>query len=115
MQAARSEFSRNVGDMLRLHEDLLLQIKKRLQNPMAHSESRFIRSKTFKHSRRHTSDSHDDLCSSTPGEKVIATARPFKDVSLFLRFNKHRTGTTPDEAADVARLFEHMVCDFQRT
>lgn len=110
IQAARPEFSRNVGDMLRLHEELLLQIETKLQSSMAHPSARAICLKMLKSGSWHISDSLGEMDLHTVADKATGTGQQSKDFFGFGRSKKHRLVTTAGEAADVASLFEHMVC-----
>ncbi len=96
--------------MLRLHEELLLQIEKRLQNSMAHSGARAMCIKMLKSGSWHTSDGLGEMDLNTVAEKATGTCRQSKEFFGFGRSKKHRLVTTAGEAADVANLFEHMVC-----
>ena len=109
IQAARPEFSRNVGDMLRLHEELLLQIETKLQNSMAHPGAGAICLNMLKRGTLQASDSLGDIELDTVAEKATGTSRLSKEFFGFGRSKKHRLTTTAGEAADVANLFEHMV------
>lgn len=96
--------------MLRLHEHLLLQIETKLQNSMAHPGARAMCLKWLKSRSWQTSDSFGEMELNTVAEKATGTGRPSKEFFGFGRSKKHRLMTTAGEAADVANLFEHMVC-----
>ena len=110
IQAARPEFSRNVGDMLRLHEELLRQIQTKLQSSMVYRGARAMCLKMLKSGSWHTSDSLGEVDLNTVAEKTPGTGLQSKEFFGFGRLKKHRLVTTAGEAADVANLFEHMVC-----
>ena len=96
--------------MLRLHEELLLQIETKLQNSMAHPGARAMCLKMLKSGRWQTSDSLGEMELNTVAEKATGTGRSSKEFFGFGRSKKQRLVTTAEEAADVANLFEHMVC-----
>ena len=95
---------------MRLHEELLLQIETKLQNSMAHPGARAMCLKMLKSGSSQTSDSLGEMELHTVTEKATGTGRPSKECFGFGRPKKHRLMTTAAEAADVANLFEHMVC-----
>ena len=96
--------------MLRLHEELLLQIETKLQSSMAHPGARALCLKMLKSGSWHISDSLGETDLHTVADKATGTGQQSKDFFGFGRSKKHRLVTTAGEAADVANLFEHMVC-----
>lgn len=95
-QATQPEISQNVADMLRLHEDILLEIKTVM--PDSHMQSDATARQRSKHPRWYSVESAEALSSENPLSN--------RDGNLT---------TTPEEAADVARIFERMVRDFHHS
>ena len=95
--------------MLRLHEELLLQIETKLQHSIAHPGARAMCLKMLKSGSWHTSDSFGEMDLNTVAERAAGTGRQSKEFFGFGRSKKQRLVTTAGEAADVANLFEHMV------
>ena len=104
-QATQPEISQNVADMLRLHEDILLEMKALMQG--SHLQSDATPQQQSKHRRWYSVESTE----APSVEPPLKRARPVID-SYWFGIHKSRTlVTTPREAADVARLFERMVID----
>ena len=102
-QATQPEISQNVAGMLRLHEDILLEMKTVM--PDSHIYSEAAAQQQSRHPRWYSVESAEAPSIEVPVRK----ARPAKDFS-WLGIQRNRTLiTTPGEAADVARIFERMV------
>ena len=104
-QATQPEISQNVAEILRLHEDILLEIKPLVPdcqmkfNAAAHQRSN--------HPRWYSVESTEAGSGASPVRK----ARPVNDFSWFGSYRDRSLMTTPAEAADLARVFERMVRD----
>lgn len=102
-QATQPDISQNVADILRLHEDILLEMKTLM--PDTHIQSDATAHQRSKHPRWYSVESAEASSGQSPHRK----ARPSND---FPRFGSHRDRalvTMPGEAADIARVFERMV------
>lgn len=102
-QATQPEISQNVADMLRLHEDILLEIKALV--PDSHMRSAAAAQQQSKHPRRCSIESAEP----PPVEAIVRKARPTNDFSWFGTHKNQTLVTTPGEAADIAKIFERMV------
>ena len=104
-QATQPEISQNVADMLRLHEDILLEMKALMQD--SHLQPNAFPQQS-KHRRWYSVESTE----APSVEQPLRRTRPVKDS---YRFGIHRSRTlvtSPREAADIARIFERMVCNW---
>ena len=99
--------------MLRLHEKLLLHLETKLQSSEPHPGARAMCLRMLKSESSNISDSLGEVDLNTVAEKATGTGPQSKEFFGFGRSKKHRLVTTAGEAADVANLFEHMVCRFQ--
>ena len=102
-QATQPEISQNVADMLRLHEDILLEMK--TLTPDSHMQSNAAAQQRSKHPRWYSVESAE----APSGENAVWKARPTNDLFRFGSQRDRTLVTTPGEAADVARIFERMV------
>lgn len=102
-QATQPEISQNVADMLRLHEDILLEIKALV--PDSHIRSAAAAQQQSKHPRRCSVESAE----SPSVESIVRKVRPTNDFSWFGTHKNQTLVTTPGEAADIAKIFERMV------
>lgn len=105
LQATQPEISQNVADMLRLHEDILLEIKTLM--PDSHVQSYAAPQQRSKHPRWYSGESAEAPPSGSP----VQNARPTFDSCLSGSQRDRSLATTPAEAADIARVFERMVRD----
>ena len=104
-QAAQPEISRNVEEMLRLHEDILLQTKVFL----AASESKPGSSTAAQERSKHTRWlSYESLEGIVPG-RTRSSTRHSLDLPWFRRPKSSTGVSSPAEVADVAKVFERKV------
>ena len=102
-QATQPEISQNVADILRLHEDILREIKALMQKSQMQLDATI--QWQSKHRRWYSVESTEAPSVETPVKK----AWPTNDFPGF-GIHKDRTlVTTPREAAEMARMFERMV------
>ena len=102
-QATQPEISQNVADILRLHEDILLEMKTLM--PVFHLQSDASAQQRAKHRRWYSVESAE----APSCERLVRKARPAND---FFWFGSHRNRTMvtmPEEAAEIARIFERVV------
>ena len=102
-QATQPEISQNVADMLRLHEDILLEIKTLM--PGFNMQSDVLNRHHSHHLRGYSVESVEAML----GENAAKKTRPANTHSWF---GDHRVRTlhaTAGEAAEVAKVFERMV------
>ena len=102
-QAAQPEISQNVADMLRLHEDILLEMRAVI--PDSHMQPGAAAQQQSKHRRWYSVESAE-------APSVETSARKARFANDFSWFRTHRDRipvTTPEEAAEVARIFDRMV------
>lgn len=104
-QATQPEISQNVADMLRLHEDILLEIKTLM--PDSHMQSEVAAQQRSNHPHRHSVESAE----APLGEGAMEKARPANEFPWFGSHRGRALVTTAGEAADIARVFERMVRD----
>ena len=102
-QATQPEISQNVADMLRLHEDILLEMKTLM--PDSHMQSDAAAQQRSKHPRWYSVESVE----ASSGESAIRKARLVNEFSWFGSHRDRTLVTTPGEAAEIARVFERMV------
>ena len=103
-QATQPEISQNVANMLRLHENILLEMKALVSD--SHLRSAATAQQQSKHPRWYSIESAEAPSIEAPARK----ARPPNDLSWFGTHRRNQTlVTTPREAAGVARVFERMV------
>ena len=104
-QATQPEISQNVAGMLRLHEDILLEIKTLM--PDSHMQSEAATQQRPKRPRWYSNESAE---APSDGNHIIK-ARPANHFSWFGSHRDRTLVTMPGEAADIARVFERMVRD----
>ena len=102
-QATQPEISQNVADILRLHEDILLEMKALV--PGSHMQSVAAAQQQSKHPRWYSIESAEAPSFEAPVRK----ARPMNDFSWFGTHKTQNLVTTPREAANIAKIFERMV------
>lgn len=102
-QATQPEISQNVANILRLHENILLEMKAFV--PDSHLRSAATAQQQSKHPGSHSLESVETALIEVPVRK----ARPTNEFSWFGTHRNQRLVTTPKEAAGVARIFEKMV------
>ncbi len=102
-QATQPEISQNVADMLRLHEDILLEMKTLM--PDSHMQSDVAAQQRSRHPRWYSVES----VGASSGEGPIRKARLVNEFSWFGSHRDQNLVTTPREAAEIARVFERMV------
>ena len=102
-QATQPEISQNVANMLRLHENILLEMKALV--PDSHLRFAAAAQQQSKHPRWYSIESAEAPSIEVPVRK----ARPTNDLSWFGTHRKQTLVTTPREAAGIARVFERMV------
>lgn len=102
-QATQPDISQNVADILRLHEDILLQIKTLM--PDAHMQSDAAAHQRSNHPRWYSVESAEV----PSGESPVRKARPSIDFPWFGSHKDRTLVTMPGEAAEIARVFERMV------
>ena len=95
--------------MLRLHEDILLEMKAVAPDP--HLRNTAATPKQSKHPRWYSVESAEALSLEAP----IRKSRPTNDFSWLGIHRNQSPTTTPGEAADIARVFERMVRTFHRS
>lgn len=105
-QATQPEISQNVADMLRLHEDILLEMKTLMPN--SHMQSDAAAQQRSKHPRWYSVESAEE----PSGESPVIKARTANHSSQFGSHRDRTLVTMPGEAADVARVFERMLRRF---
>ena len=91
--------------MLRLHEDILLEIKTLVPDSHMHFDA--AAHQRSNHPRWYSVESTE----AASGASLVRKARPANDSSWFGSYRDRSLVTTPAEAADIARVFECMVCD----
>lgn len=91
--------------MLRLHEDILLEMKTLMPN--SHMQSDAAAQQRSKHPRWYSVESAEE----PSGESPVIKARTANHSSQFGSHRDRTLVTMPGEAADVARVFERMVRD----
>lgn len=104
-QATQPEISQNVADMLRLHEDILLEIKTIM--PDSYMQCDATPQQWSKHPRWYSVENAETTLGASPVRRI----RPTNDLSWFGSHRDRTLMTTPAEAADIARVFERMVRD----
>lgn len=104
-QATQPEISQNVADILRLHEDILVEIKPLV--PDGHTEFNDGAHHRPKHARWYSVESTEAESGAS-----VSKAWAANDFSWFGSYRDRSLMTTPAQAADVARVFERMVRDF---
>ena len=102
-QATQPEISQNVADMLRLHEDILLEIKTLM--PGFNMQSDVANQQQSNHLRGYSVDSVEAML----GEKAVKKIRPAYEHSWFGNHRGRTLHATAGEAAEVAKVFERMV------
>ena len=109
-QATQPEISQNVADLLRLHEDILLQIKAVMPNTNMKSDA--LTGQQPRHRRWYSVESME-VASLGYFVKKARLANDFSWFGSHRGSHKDRTLiTTPGEAADIARVFERTVWNF---
>lgn len=104
-QAAQPDVSRNVEDMLRVHEDILSQVNVFLAPLEGDSDHSRAARKGSKHVHWLGLESLEGLIPS----RAVSSARRSLDTP-WLRRSNHHTGTIfPSEAANVAKVFDRKV------
>lgn len=99
------ELSQNVADMLRLHEEILAQIKRCLPDADLQSDISVEAQEKSKIGRWGNVDNAE----APMGRKVVRMAWRSHDLFWFGHHKNRTLVTAPGEAADVARIFERMV------
>ena len=102
-QATQPEISQNVANILRLHEDILFEMKALV--PECHLRSAAAAQQQSKHPPWYSLESAEAASIEVPVRK----ARPTNDFSWFGTHRNQKLETTPKEAAGVARVFDRMV------
>lgn len=102
-QATQPEISQNVADMLRLHEDILLEIK--ILMPDTYMRSDATPQQQSKHRRWYSVEDAGKPSGTSP----VRIIRPANDRSWFGNHRDQALVSTPGEAADIASVFERMV------
>ena len=108
-QATQPEITQNVADMLRLHEDILLEMKALMQG--SHLQPDASPQQQSKHRRWYSVESTEAPLVEPP----LTRARPVNDFYWFGLHRSRNLVTTPREAADIARIFERMVWKLHHT
>ena len=103
-QATQPEISQNVADMLRLHEDILLEIKTLI--PGFNVQSDVANQQQSNHRRGYSVESVEAML----GENAVKKARSAHANSWFGNHKGRTLLATAGEAAEVAKVFERMVC-----
>ena len=103
LQATQPEISQNVANMLRLHENILLEMKALV--PDFHLRSAAAAQQQSKHPRWYSIESTEAPSIEIP----VKATRPTNDLSCFGMHRNQTLVTTPREAAGIARVFERMV------
>ena len=102
-QATQPEISQNVANILRLHEDILLEMKAIV--PDFHLRSAAAAQQHLKHPRWYSIESAEAPSIEVPVRKPW----PTNNLPWFGTHRNQSLVTAPREAADVARVFERMV------
>lgn len=91
--------------MLRLHEEILLEIKPLIWGSADRSANGSGTHRRFKHSRWHSIETLEGVM----GDKATSAIRRSLDMPWFGRFKNQSLVTVPREAADIAKIFERLV------
>ena len=102
-QATQPEISQNVADMLRLHEDILLEIKSLM--PGFNMQSDVAAQQQSNHRRGYSVESVEAVL----GENAVKKTRPANEIAWFGNHRGRTLLVTAGEAAEVAKVFERMV------
>ena len=102
-QATQPEISQNVADMLRLHEDILLEIKTLI--PGFNMRFDVANQQQSNHLRGYSVESVEAML----GEDAVKKTRPANEHSWFGNHRSRTLHATAGEAAEVAKVFERMV------
>lgn len=102
-QATQPEISQNVADMLRLHEDILLEMKTLM--PESHLQADGSAQQRAKHRRWYSIESVE----APLGESLVIKARPANYFDWPGSHKDRTVVTMPEEAAEIANIFERMV------
>ena len=105
-QATQPEISQNVADMLRLHEDILHEIKTLM--PGLNMQSNVANQQQSNHLRGYSVESVEAML----GENIVKKTRPANENSWFGHHRGRTLHATAGEAAEVAKVFERMVRGF---
>ena len=102
-QVTQPEISQNVAEMLRLHEDILLEMKALV--PDSHMQSTTAAQQQVKYPRWYSIESVEARSLEAP----VTNARPGTDFSWFGTHRDQPLVMTAEDAAAIARVFERMV------
>ncbi len=91
--------------MLRLHEEILLEIKPLILGSADRPANGSGTHRLFEHGRWHSIESVEGMM----GEKATSAIRRSLDVPWFGRFRNQTLVTSPREAADIVKVFERLV------